>query len=330
MTGPDRTVPRFLAAALGIPVVLIVAALVSQLLLLPQLPDPVAIHWGPSGAPDGFAPAWATPLTTLLAGLGLPALLALSVLPALLRGDRGPSYRFMGATAAGLAALLAVLGTGTLWIQAGLDDAANATGIAVPLIAGFVAAAAFGVLAWFIQPAAEIHRATAADATALELGGEERAVWIRETSMPLGAIIAIAATVLVIAAAAVVAWTQAPAYAAWMLTAVAILLAVLVSTSIVFRVRVDEHGFTVASIVGFPRSHVALDDVESVSVVTVNPMGEFGGWGIRYAPGRFGYVLRTGPAIEVGRRGRSSLVVTVDDAETGAALLQALVARSHP
>jgi len=60
----------------------------------------------------------------------------------------------------------------------------------------------------------------------------------------------------------------------------------------------------------------------------VDPMGQFGGWGLRWGPAGFGVVLRTGEGIEVRRRSGKTLTVTVDDAATGAALLNALVARA--
>ena len=71
---------------------------------------------------------------------------------------------------------------------------------------------------------------------------------------------------------------------------------------------------------------LAIDRVEAVQV---NPMGEFGGWGLRWAPGGgFGVVLRSGPGIRVRRTGGKVFTVTVDDAATGAALLEALRVRA--
>lgn len=59
-------------------------------------------------------------------------------------------------------------------------------------------------------------------------------------------------------------------------------------------------------------------------------MGEFGGWGLRWAPGGgFGVVLRSGPGIRITRTNGKTFSVTVDDAETGAALLTALAARAQ-
>ncbi|MFF1573368.1 hypothetical protein ACFVWR_11505 [Leifsonia sp. NPDC058292] len=62
----------------------------------------------------------------------------------------------------------------------------------------------------------------------------------------------------------------------------------------------------------------------------MNPIGDFGGFGMRYSTGRrFGVVLRHGPPIGVERRDGRRFVVTVADADTGAALLQALAQRSQ-
>ena len=109
---------------------------------------------------------------------------------------------------------------------------------------------------------------------------------------------------------------------------VTVVVGVFAMTTIVFRVRVSERGLRVASLVGVPRFAVPLDDVESVEVVRVSPMADFGGWGIRLGvDGRLGVVLRSGDAIQVRRRSGRTLVVTVEDAQTGAGLLATLVER---
>ncbi|RZI85543.1 MAG: DUF1648 domain-containing protein, partial [Microbacterium sp.] len=45
---------RFVLVALVLPAVVVVAGLVALLLAAPALPDPVAVHWGADGRPDGF------------------------------------------------------------------------------------------------------------------------------------------------------------------------------------------------------------------------------------------------------------------------------------
>jgi hypothetical protein len=62
----------------------------------------------------------------------------------------------------------------------------------------------------------------------------------------------------------------------------------------------------------------------------VVPLGEFGGFGLRWGPGRrLGIITRGGEALEVQRRDGRTVVVTVDDAATAAGLLMAFAARKN-
>lgn len=330
MTRSDLAVRRFVLVAVWLPVVLVALGVAVQLVLLPQLPSTIAVHWNASGVADGFAPAWTQPVLTAVLGLGLPLLIAFTSLPGLRRGDRGLTYRLMGATAAGLSALVTVALTWTLAMQAGAGAAAEVSTVWGALIAAVVAAGVAGVAAWFLQPHEEATDAAARPAAPLALAANERVLWMRTTAMTPGGAIAIVAAVVVIAASAVGAWiTGAEPVLAWVLTGIAVLLLGFAATTLAFRVRVDDTGLHVDSVLGFPRFHVPLADVASAACVDVSPMGEFGGWGLRLSTGRrFGVVLRTGQAIEVTRRGGKRFVVTVDDARTGAALLEALVERA--
>lgn len=114
MTTERLSVRRFILVALVLPAVITAVGVVIQLTVLPGLPDPVAIHWGLSGEPNGFGPAWVTVLLTALVGIGIPALIALGALPSMRRGDCGFAYRLLGAVALAVAVLMTVLGTWTL------------------------------------------------------------------------------------------------------------------------------------------------------------------------------------------------------------------------
>lgn len=321
---------RFMLVAVWLPVALVALAVAVQLLLLPQLPATVAVHWNASGEADRFAPAWTQTIATVAFGLGVPLLIALTSVPGLRRGDRGATYRVMGATAAGVSALVTVALTWTLAMQAGLDSSADAPAVWPALVASLVAAAVVGVAAWFLQPREESADAATPPATPLALSAHEQALWMRTTSIARGAAIAIFAGVLVIALSAAVAGvTGADPLLVWILVGIAALLLALAATTLAFHVRVDDSGLHVDSVLGIPRFHVPLGDIESAARVDVNPTGEFGGWGLRLSTGRrFGVVLRAGEAIEVLRRSGKRFVVTVDDAGTGAALLEALVTRA--
>ena len=109
-----------------------------------------------------------------------------------------------------------------------------------------------------------------------------------------------------------------------------VLIGVAFATSASFRVRVGPDGFSVRSQIGFPRVHVPLDEIVSVRAVDCNPFGEFGGFGWRLGlDGRTGIVLRRGPALEIERRDKRPLIVTVDGADVGAAVLQAYLGRAE-
>ncbi len=97
-----------------------------------------------------------------------------------------------------------------------------------------------------------------------------------------------------------------------------------------FVVTVDGRGLTARSSLGWPRVRIPLDEVVAAQPVAVSPLREFGGWGYGITlAGRVGMVLRRGPALEVERTGGRTFVVTVDDPETGAALLLSLADRAR-
>lgn len=297
-TTAARARRRFLLVAAAVPAVLLLLALGLQLAAYGSLPDPVAVHWGPDG-PDGFAPPWLPLLLTVIFGGVVPALMVGTALPGLRYG--GPSYRFLGAAVPALSTLLCTVLTWGQLMQAGLADARQAPGIGGPLLAALLAALAVGAAAWAVQPKQE-PASSAAPATALPLASGERAVWFREATLSLPALLLILGAVTAVAAGTVIAWFWAEQAAAWTLTAVTLVLIAAAATTAAFRVRVDDGGLTVTSVAGLPRFHVPLSDVAAAQTVSVNPMGEFGGWGLRSAPGSFGVVLRRGPALQVIRR----------------------------
>ena len=241
------------------------------------------------------------------------------------------TYRLLGATALGLSVLIGVLGTATLAIQRGLSAAQDAPSIALPTVIAFVAAAAAGLVGWAIQPN-EPHRVTVLSASETPAFlDDENAVWTQRTQIArAGAWVLGLSVAVMVAITAGFLLTGGPyVWPGVLLLALTVLMAGLVSMSLAFHVRVDAAGLTVTSVVGRPRIHIPLDQIERVENVEVNPMGEFGGWGMRWAPGGgLGVVLHTGPGIRVERTGGKVFTVTVDDAPTGAALLNALRERT--
>ncbi|WP_136709469.1 DUF1648 domain-containing protein [Agromyces sp. H66] len=321
---------RFIVLAMLVPVVFTIAAVALQLWWLPELPDPVAIHWTPDG-PDGFAPAWTLPVLTAVIGLGIPLLMTSSALPGLRNGAWGPSPRLLGAVSPAMSALLAIVTTWSAGVQRGIADAADAPGVEPGLATGLAAAVIVGLVSWFILPGETFpepgDEAESPEPIALAAG--ERVVWVRTTAAGAPARIAVlgAVALLVGLAVGLGITTTAPI---WPLVILAVLLALLGAATLVFRVRVDERGLAVRSVLGVPTLRVALHDVVSAERVTVHPMAEFGGIGLRSGlDGRFGVVLRAGEALQVTRRDRGPFVVTVDDAAIAAATLMALRRREQ-
>lgn len=260
--------------------------------------------------------------------LAAAAIIVLTTLPGLRRGDRGPTYRFMGGLSAGLTGFVTILLTGIVLIHRDLSDATDARGVLTPLLAAFLGAAAIGAAAWFIQPRQAPIRATQAAVEPLGLGASERAVWMRETSMKASFVVLILVLLALALLGAVTSWLlAAPAELTVGLIALALVLLAAAAMATAFRVRVSERGLAVTSVFGFPRFRVPCSQIRTVETVDVNPVGDFGGWGLRWRPERFGVVTRAGEAIQVRRHTGRSFVVTVEDASTGAALLQTLTTR---
>lgn len=316
---PHRAVTT--ALTLVVPLALAAVPVVAAVAWDAELPDPVAVHFGADG-PDGFSslPGAVWPTTAISAALavGFWAL-------AFFWGRTAQVRRIAAGSAVGLSAFLSGLVVGTLDAQRGLTDAADAAGLGPVFALSFAVGIGAAALAAWAVPA-DVHQPVTEPvptaAAVLDLGPDESATWVTHAESRTALVVGGAAVVLQLALAALLALPFL------LVPAVAVALAVLSSTW--FTVTADRRGLTVRSALGRPRFAVPLDEVEQASVVTVSPVAEFGGWGYRVGRGgRVGVVLRAGDALEVRRSGGRAFVVTVDDAATGAALLNTLAARGR-
>ena len=314
----------FFLVAVIVPVLITAIAIVVLLTWLPALPPEVATHWGLNGA-DGFG-APATYLWILIGvGLGLPVLMAVVTL-ASVGAHWGGAARLMGALAAGMSALAAVMRVGSLAIQRGLAVPADVPGIGGVMALAFGALAVVGAIAWVVQPRVRAEQGrTLEPRYAVHIAKGERVVWVATVTMPRGALFFL---VLVLLGMIVLAafMLGAGVEGGWIVAVVALLVGFALAATTSFRIKVTPEGFSARSLLGWPRVRSPLDEVESVRAVDISPFGEFGGWGWRIAvDGRTGIVMRRGAAIEVARRGRRPFIATIDGAEEAAALLQAYV-----
>ncbi|MFB9307756.1 hypothetical protein BJY17_002773 [Agromyces hippuratus] len=320
---------RFLLIGCALPAAITLVGVGLMVAWLPQVPPTVATHWSGSG-PDGFGPAWSVPLGTAVLGFGLVALFAGIMLVGTRDGRWGPMLRLLAALSLGTDVLLVVGITWSFGMQRGLADPLDAPDIGLPVLVSILLALGAGVGGWFAQPNVTTDgRTPVRTVEPLDLAAHERAVWVRTTTMTRAGMVAIVVSIVALAiGTVVVAVTGSTAW--WVMLGVTVLLILLAVTTFVFRVRVDDRGLVVRSPLGLPRFGVPLEDVAAVAVRNVHPTAEFGGWGIRLGPdGAFGIVLRAGEALQVTRRNGRRFVVTVDDAATAAALLEALSARER-
>ena len=317
---PHRTATTL--ATLGTPVVVLLAGIAVALSWRDTLPDPIAIHWGADGA-DGYgslagqltAMAWVTlAMSGLMWAVGFFA------------GRDAVTRRIAGGTAAWFAVFITGLLVGSLASQRGLSDATEAGPIGAVLAWSIAVACLVGGLVAWLTPADLPEPATSpipADATKVHLAESGQAAWVRVATVG-GVRWFLVAVGAAMAAIAVISRE-------WL---VAVILAVLFSLTFILLARwtvtVDRTGLTVRPLIRRPRIRVPLSEIIEAEVVTVRPITDFGGWGLRTsAGGRTGVVLRSGPALQVTRTGGRTFVVTVDDAHTGAALLNTLAARAR-
>jgi len=288
-----------------------------------DLPDRIAIHWNGSGHADGYAEFWG--VAAMLVGVSI-LLAGTFTLMVLGPADRSSPARGRTLVAIGVAVSTALtIGiVASVGLQRG-GSVPDALQIAQWLLGGLAVGAVLGAIAYPLTPA-PVRTDSDDDeqhVDPIELSAEERAVWTGVAAPDRRFAVLYAAIVVVLVGAVVVGALDEP-------LAVAVLALVLfVSAGVLrWRVTVSRAGFTARGAFGFSVLRVPVAEVESARVVRVGAMSEFGGWGLRFGGGRIGVILRSGDAIEVSRTRGRSIVATVDDAETAAALLNGFVARA--
>lgn len=321
---PFDTTPRLLlqrtkatTVVLGWCVPLLITLVVAVLMLSwrHELPDPIAGHWGASDIPDGVIPFWGH----FAAAMGFLVLTPVVTTGVawwqLRRGVWGVGHRFLVASAVGFDVLMGFIFTMTVYVQRGLEDAALAPGVSQWVIAGTVLGATGGAITFFLQPRFTVTNEEPIPAT--------EDVWAATVSAPrLLTVIFMVITLLLWGLALVVAVQESP----WPAIVVGLsgtLVALAYGVFARIEVTASSRGLRVRSAFGWPTIRIPIDEIESAEACRVDPFAEFGGWGFRFGPdGRRGIVVQSGPAIQVRRRGKQPFVVTVDGAESGAAVLR--------
>jgi hypothetical protein len=309
-----------------IPIVLTAIAAVVMATWIPDLPDPVAVHWS-GDTPDGFGDVWLMLLTPLgvsgLFGIFAAGVIAKPTEHGLLMANQ----KIALVLSVWLAGLLGVGVTGTLWVQRGLEDAADASGGAIWLLWGAIAGIVLAVPAWFLLPESDSFVPMGERPQPIELAATELVSWSRSVAPGLAPRLIVGGVLVVVFVASLfTASAGSPAFGTVTVTAAG--LVIVVSATMWWRVTIDRRGLVVRSVLGWPRVSIPASEIRDVAIADVNPSADFGGWGWRAGSGgRSGIILRAGEAIEVTRANGKRFVVTVDDASTGAAVLAGIAAR---
>ncbi len=298
----------------ALPAIATVAVLVMPVAVWSELPDPIAIHWGIDGRPDGSAP--------LVVDVGLmalfTALVALLPLLAVLRGDRATA-RMMLALAHGMSAFFLALRWRTLALNRGVEQWSDAGSLTLFDLAMLtLLAAPLGVLGWWLGGRHPELPRPQHTVVPVSLPHDGQLVWVGRQSWAFARLVS---PVRVAVGGLVSAIRVAPETLLLGATLVAVGVVVWWATSI--TVAVGPSGVKIRfGPFGWPVLRVRLADIDGVAVVDVEPMA-YGGWGYRVVPGTRAVVIRRGIGLKVARRGRADLVVTVDDAATAAGVLVA-------
>jgi hypothetical protein len=279
------------------------------------------VHWG--AGPDRTG-AWWT-YAVLVAAIGFPVIAFIGFF--IVRATRMVGMNaWMPALAVGITVFHALgMGVGSVVLNA------SRLAPALPLGGGAVLAVTATFLTWWLLPR-EAPAGTGVEAAdTLPLRPGEVAGWTGKVDLPawfVALIAAVAAALIVVG----VLLLLAVSWKAWPIFLSPTLLLVVLLVTAQFVVTAGPHGFVVRSAIGWPRLSVPVASLARAGVVPIDPMADFGGWGIRWVlgpsrKGRWGIVTRRGPGLEVVRRDGRSIVVTVDDAGTAAAVLETYVTK---
>jgi uncharacterized membrane protein HdeD (DUF308 family) len=315
MTTGRTTIGTRLAVVTPSAVALVTLA-VTGAVLAPRLPARIATHFGGDGSADGFGSPW--PFFWI--ALAVAAASTVATVLALGRRDRRT-----GALLVLVAALL-----GPVLAAAWIETAVTAlTGSArfeqwwtlVFLALGAVSAAISVPPLW--RSAAPVP--VRAPPT-LDVAPDARVAWRSRVGSAWFLVSGIGAIVLGVVVAVLTASASVPAA----VFAGAVMLVAGLASLVLARVEVtvDRRGLRVTSTgTRIPIMRVPLERIDSCGWEQVSP-GQWGGWGYRISGRGVAYVTRTGPGIVVRLRGGGARVVTVADAERGAAALRTMIGRA--
>ena len=312
-----------LVATIWVPLAIVVGALAVVIGVGAGSGRDLVIGWSAAGHRTG--PWWT--YAVIVAATGFPVIAIMGFFIARATRMAGANT-WMPAIAIGLTVFHAVgMGVGSVLLNA------SPLAPALPLAGGLVLAIVAALLTWWLLPREAATTTGVEPVASLPVRPGEVAAWTGTVELPpwfVAVVAGVAAVLIVLGTLRVL--TAGPRVWPFFL-APSVLLTVIALTA-QFVVTAGPRGLVVRSALGWPRLAVPAPDLARAGVVAIDPLADFGGWGIRWVvgpsrKGRWGVITRRGPALEVVRRDGRSIVVTVDDAGTAAAVLETYARRAE-
>ncbi len=307
-----------------LPVAIGLAATLLMASWIPELPDPIAVHWSGAG-PDGFGPAVPylfMPLAFVVVYSVFAVMMSWKTTPS---GSLASGQKLVLVAGVWMSTMLGIGIGGSVEFQRGLSDAKDAPDVGITLAIGGGVGLVVAAVAWFLLPPADEAQPSGAVPKSVDLRGGERLSWSHSTRFGNGTMAILGVVIALTAGIAIFAAMSSRPAAGVAIVALAVVAVSVVSMSL-WRVSADHRGFIVRGAMGWPSKRILLADIRTVQVLDVHPMRDFGGYGWRWSGGgRSGVILRTGPGIEITSSRGKRFVVTVDDAETGAGVIAAVL-----
>jgi hypothetical protein len=305
-----------LIATIWVPLAIVIASEAVVVGIGANGPSQLIVHWGSGG--DRVGPWWT--YAVLIAAIGFPVIALMGFFIARATRMAGMNA-WMPAIAIGITVFHAIgMGVGSVVLNS------SPLAPALPLAGGAVLAVAVALLTWRLLPREVRVTGGVEPADTLPVKAGEVAAWTGKVDLPAWFVSLIAAVAAALITLGVVllltsGWHVWPIF----LSPTVLLLVLLITGQ--FVVTAGPRGIVARSALGWPRLSVPAADIATAGVVQIDPMADFGGWGILWVigptrQGRWGIVTRRGTALEVVRRDGRSIVVTVDDAGTAAAVLE--------
>lgn len=314
---------RFTAAMLALPSAVTIAAVAWVLWATPRLPDPMATHFSGGLRADGFS----SPGTFLWVIVAVTAAVAATFAAMAMTGVTSvrAGKVFIG-IGAGSIAFGPVLAVSVAHPQLELSEAADFHLPAINLVAALLGSIVIGVIAaMIIRPRVEQEKPVP-EAEPIAVTESSRAAWFASGRVSLLPMIVIVVAILVTAVAAVLGFRAGDTGLGVGMGVTAAIVALTAAMFAIVRVRIDASGVRWSLGPGFPRGHVPLGSIRSISAVELKP-SEWGGWGYRLGGQGTAILLRGGEGLRIEKADGSALFISVDDATRGAALAQGYLAR---